>query len=433
MNFYDFVPTEKQSIFLKTPTKYKLFGGSVGSGKTIVLCAEVIRLALMFPKNRILFCRHEYKSFKQSTLVELEDMLPPERVKKKNLIDGEVHLDNGSIILLSGLENKDKIKSYNLGAFAIDEVTETTSDIFNMLRSRLRLGHIPDNRRFGLCASNPEPGWVKDLFVDPYFNKNELPDHAFIPALPTDNPHLPKDYIEGLRRVYPPLWVTKYLEGSWEVFDNQIFKPDFILRSRPLPKEFEEIFVAVDPAITERDDAKIDETAIVVMGVDVDGIIHEVECRHGRWGIHQTIANCLDIHNKYSPSFFGVEKIAYQDALRQLLVPAGVNAIPIKVDGDKVRRAYAVSYLFEQGKVRINNLELIKQLLEFPEASKHGGHEDILDAMVHCLTMYIKYSTPTIKVKEEKYKNLLPHEINFWETYKEETSKHKKKFDIRDI
>lgn len=431
MNFYEFNPTEKQKQFLQNPAKYKLFGGSMGSGKTIVLCAEVIRLALMFPKNRILFARHEYKSFKQSTLIELEDMLPTELIKKKNMADGEIVLTNGSTILLSGLENKDKIKSYNLGAFAIDEMTETSEDIFNMLMSRLRLNTVPNDRRFGMGASNPEPGWVKDRFVDPYFEKKERKNHAFIPALPQDNPYLPEDYIDGLKENYPPLWITKYLEGSWDVFDSQIFKPDFIIKSDPLPIDFDEIFVAVDPAITEKDDEKIDESAIVVMGASRDGLIHEIECRHGRWGIHDLVLHCKDVYFKYRPSFFGVEKVGFQDALRQLLVPAGVNAMPIKVDSDKVRRAYAVSYLFEQGRVRINNQVLVKQLLEFPEASKHGGHEDILDAMVHALTLYIKYSTPTAEKKEDKYKDLKPHEIEFWEEYYDRDKP--KKLNIMDI
>lgn len=389
-------------------------------GKTLTLCAGVIHKAITIPNNRILFARHEYKSFKQSTMVDFDMLLPPEFIKKRNETAGEIEFINGSIIILSGLENQEKIKTLNLGGFAIDEITQTKRDIFNMLTTRLRLGHLKEEDYFGWGASNPEPGWVKDMFVDPTINGTIDKDFAFIQALPQDNPHLPKTYISNLRKTLPPLWITKYLEGSWDVFDNQIFKPDYIIKSKPLPTKFEEIFIAVDPAITEREDEKVDETAIAVMGVDENNIIHEIETRHGRWSVQTTIQNCIEVNKIYKPSFFGVEVIAYQEALRQLLVEAGVDAIPIKRDGDKIRRAYAVSTLFEQNRVRLNTDALIKQTLEFPEASKHGGHDDLIDAVILCLTMYKKFSTeikPRIKKTTDE---LTIMEKNFWDTYRKE-------------
>lgn len=417
LDYYNFVPTPKQAEFLKDPAKYKLFGGSMGGGKSIVLCAGVIHMSITIPRNRIFFGRHEYKSFKQSTMVDFMDMLPSDLIKSYNKTDGEIELVNGSLILLGGLENQEKIKSLNLGGFAIDEMTQTTEAIFNMLGTRLRLNTVPDELRFGWGASNPEPGWVKDRFVDPHLAGKPRRNHSFIQALPYDNSHLPKDYIEGLKDDLPPLWISKYIEGSWEVFDNQIINSSFIKKSDPIPTDLEEVFIAVDPAITETDDEKLDETAIVVMGVTKDNVIHEIESRHGRWSIQTTIQNCKELYEYYKPNFFGVEKVAYQDALRQLLQGMNIPCMPLKVDGDKVRRTFAISHIFEEGRVRLNNDVLIKQVLEFPTASKHGGHEDLHDAMVHCLTMYKKYSSPIIKKVEDPRDKLQPIDQMFWSNH----------------
>jgi len=413
-SFYDFNPTPKQATFMSNPSKFKLFGGSMGSGKSTVLCACAIQMSLLFPKNRGYLCRHEYTSFKKTTYVELKDMLPTDLILKENKTEGEIILKNGSIIIMGGLENPDKLKSLNLGWFGIDEATETTQDIFYMLMTRLRLGHIPSNRLFGWLATNPEPGWIKDEFVDPWINKTPKKDFTFIQALPTDNPHLPEGYIESLRETLKPLQVAKYLEGSWDVFDAQIFPPDFIHSSPVMPTSFQAIFMAVDPAITEGEDEKLDESAICVVGIDDNDKIHEIETRHGRWSFQTTINNCKELYDYYKPDMFGVEKVAYQAALIQKLNDENLPAISLKADRDKTRRAYSVQHMFENGRVFINNKKLIKQMLEFPEASKHGGHDDLVDAMVYCLIMIKDTSSRAVTKVEDKLANLNNIERDFW-------------------
>jgi len=423
--YYDFIPTPKQKEFLEHPAKYKLFGGGMGSGKSVVLCAEVLTLAIKIPKNRIIICRHEYSTFKQSTLIELEEMIPPEIIKSRNRTDGVIELINGSIIITTGLEKPDKLKSYNLGAFAIDEATETSIEIFNMLSTRTRLKHVPAHYRKGLLASNPEPGWVKERFVDPQVAGNPLPGHAFIQSLPRDNPHLPPDWEANLRLTLPPVWVQKYLEGSWDVHESQIFKPDHIKNSHPIPSKFESIIMALDPAITETEDTDFDESAICVIGIDSNNIIHEVETRHGRWGITELVDTTIRMYHQYNPTFFGVEAIAFQKAVMQLLQQQNIPCIPIKRDGDKARRGYAISYLFEDDRVRVNNQKLVKQLLEFPVGKRKGGHDDLADALIMALQMYSKFSTPINKTPPKSPLQELDRNSRLiWEDFQKSTKKN---------
>ena len=90
-----------------------------------------------------------------------------------------------------------KLKSMELGWFAIDEASEIPKEQFLLFQSRLRR-ILPGGSRpsyFGILASNPEDCWLKDDFV---LGKGGG-DYAYFPSLPKDNPYLPEDYVDRLR------------------------------------------------------------------------------------------------------------------------------------------------------------------------------------------------------------------------------------------
>lgn len=225
-------PSLKQQQFRDSGKKYKLYGGAVGGGKSWALSAEGIRQSLLFPGNRGYMCRNEATAFKNTTLQtllklisEIEDVLHAKILKFHNLSNKEITFINGSRILYGDAQDKERIKSLEVGWFCIDEASEVQEDSFDMLTSRLRW-KLPDGTYphfCGLLASNPEPGWLKQRFIVPFQMGEEIPDHAFIKALPTDNQELPEDYVAGLRRTKPEHWVKRYLEGSWDAVEGQIW------------------------------------------------------------------------------------------------------------------------------------------------------------------------------------------------------------------
>jgi len=200
------------------------YGGAMGGGKSVWLCAEAVWLSMNYPGNRGYLCRHHLVDVKRSTMVTLEKIAPKGAIMRHVIDDRVIEFWNGSQILYGGLgsqEDVERIKSTEFGWFAIDEATETFEEMFTMLTSRLRWT-LPDGTRppyFGLLASNPEPGWVKKRFVDGHH-----PNHRFIPALPRDNPYLPGDYDSGLRKMFPEEAAKRYLDGSWDIFEGQIYK-----------------------------------------------------------------------------------------------------------------------------------------------------------------------------------------------------------------
>jgi len=210
----------RQEKFHAASEKYKLYGGAMGGGKTWALCAEAIGLSYDYPGNRGYICRHESVSFQRTTFLVLDKMLQDANLIKQHYKSSPAYylLKNGSRIYYGGLGDDlraiDKLKSMELGWFAIDEASETTENYFLMLCSRLRLKR-PGIRYFGIMGTNPDPGWLKHRFID-----QKLDNHIFIPALPRDNPGLPTDYVKELEEVFPEEWQKRFIEGDWGAFEG---------------------------------------------------------------------------------------------------------------------------------------------------------------------------------------------------------------------
>lgn len=212
--------TPRQALFHAAPEMFRLYGGAMGGGKTYALCAEAIALSCDYPGNRGYICRNTNVDFSRTTYLVLDKMLRDSGLiaEHHKSSPSSYTLTNGSVIYYGGLDDtpqsEERLRSFDLGWFAIDEASETEERYFLTLASRLRL-KVPGIRYFGLLATNPDQGWIKARFID-----KKLPDHVFIPALPADNPHLPAGYVERLRSIFPDDWQKRFVDGDWGAFEG---------------------------------------------------------------------------------------------------------------------------------------------------------------------------------------------------------------------
>jgi len=248
---------EMRCITVSHPNGLYLTDGFTVTHNSKWLCMEGLQLSLDYPGNVGFMGRHELNSFKATTYKTLLESIPDNLIRSHHLSDRTITLINGSKIMYGGLKPTgsgtdrvnplDRIKSMELGWFAIDESSEVVEQAFLLLASRLRLmrnGARPHYR--GLLASNPEPGWLKVRFVD-----QRIKAHRFIPALPKDNPHLPEDYEEQLRQLFPDEWVQKYLDGSWDALEGHNYVFPFGVVNEAISRDLDEkkpCILAVDPA-----------------------------------------------------------------------------------------------------------------------------------------------------------------------------------------
>jgi len=366
----DYIPTERQKLAHSLPNKYKLYGGAVGGGKSYWLCAEAIYHALQYPGNRIMMCRHHLSNFRNSTLVTLLKLLPSQLIKRHNTQLGEIELLNGSMILYMGLgspEEKQKLGSMELAVICIDEASEVDLESFLMACNRIERWVLPSGKRpeyFMLLASNPADNWLKEYFIN-----DQKEDFVFIKSLPTDNPHLSKNYIKDLIKIYPKEWVEKYLEGDWDCLtgDNKVIESEWV--NAAIDRE---IVIANYPIISCDPAAGMDES--IVMYGDGNRCIHIDANRQPDTMI--TCGRFTRLYNKHNCKNSIIETdglgIGFYDQIRHMGVriqkfQSGSGAVgdagKKKFYNLKAQAWFHARQLFEDGLVSIpNDPLLIRQL-----------------------------------------------------------------------
>ena len=141
-----------------------------------------------------------------------------------------------------GGEKSSRYKSAEFAAVAVDELTEVEQrKTFDNLRSSMRFPGV-DHTVF-MAATNPDgPGleWVRELWIEKKFPQEYIDagidkEFNFVPALPTDNKYLSKDYWNDLRSQDKETQKA-WLEGNWYVFSGRAFK-SFTIETHVIPVE----------------------------------------------------------------------------------------------------------------------------------------------------------------------------------------------------
>jgi hypothetical protein len=350
----------------------------MGGGKTRWLCEEAKELSLAYPGNRGVMCRYHLSDFKNSTLKCIEECFPSEIIASHNLAEHTIRLVNGSEIIYMGMseaENVSKLKSMELGWFALDEASEIPKENFLLFQSRLRRrvasGAFPPF--FGLLASNPADCWLKDMFV---YNSN--PDYKFIPSLPKDNPFLPSDYEAKLRESYPEDWVKIFLEGSWDELTSgkAVIPGDWIRRAVNAEIEIEEKRVVAADIARFGDDEIVIDYLVGNRLVDQDV--------SNKQSLMETVGRIINKRKNYSAGMLVVDDAALgggvTDRLREMDERVlAVNGGEKAVDSEKFANLKSEIWwyareLFEKGRVSIiNDPLLIRQLGAVEHSYRSNG------------------------------------------------------------
>jgi phage terminase large subunit len=272
-------PLPHQVEFHSDPSKYRLFAGGYGSGKTTTTVAEVIRHVLTTPNGMTLMGAATLPQLENTSMKQFFDMIPPGFIsvhhKQKNIVD----LINGHRVLFRPLDDEGKARSLNLSCFHIEEASEVNFDYFIQLQTRLR-NHATDHH-IGILSTNPDIGWVRSEFLlrsaniyhadRPYFvpeeDKNE--DYATHIAPTRLNTYLPADFYASTARGKERWWVERYLNGSFSFAEGAVYKDfgEHIVKPFDIPKHWERLGGA---------DFGINDPTVLLMGaIDPDsGIVY---------------------------------------------------------------------------------------------------------------------------------------------------------------
>ena len=259
-----------QGAFIADNSPVAAFFGGLGNGKTYAGCLKAI-IRILDPDQPAqlgMIARQTYPELRDSTLRTFFELL-----HKFNFLPGvhyayykqenRIHFSNGQELIFRSLDDPAKLLSINLGWFYVDQAEEVTEEVYLTLLGRLRGVADPQ------CWITGNPlghNWIWHRFVhDP------VKDYTLFNAVTAENKHnLPEGYIPSLKDNYNEIWINRYLYGSWDAFEGQIY-PDWdekvhVVRDQVPPKEWVRV-ISIDHG-------KTNPTAILWGALDWDDNLH---------------------------------------------------------------------------------------------------------------------------------------------------------------
>lgn len=327
-----FFPKQKEALEASKRFKFVLFGGSVGSGKSYWIRWSVIYwLIKYYDKYQLkgvragVFCE-DYPSLNDRHLSKVKFEFPS-WLGKFNEAKHEFTLApkyGSGIIAFRNLDDPAKYLSVEFAVIAIDEVNRNPKTTFDMLRSRHRWPGIKDVRFIAGCNPLGE-AWVKNMWVKRLFPPDEKEQYEFVyvPALPTDNPHLDASYYKSLESL-PENQRKAYLEGNWDAFDEGMDEKGYVrlMNDRELQACYVQAgdhsgyrIIGVDPA------AGGDASAIVIKS----GNLQEILFNQKLQDTMALVGKIMELYRTHQADYIVIDKTGIgqgvYDRLREMDYP----------------------------------------------------------------------------------------------------------------
>lgn len=399
-----FKATEKQREALEVcrQHKYTLLSGGSRSGKTFALCVFIVVRACRV-KGRHAILRFHFNDCKQSigmdTLPKVLDLMQVRYTLNK--ADWVFTIQQtGSEIWIGGLDDKDRVEKILGKEFCtiyINEASQISYHAYQTALTRLaqRVEGV-ENRVFIDCNPPTRDHWLYALFklhADPHNRNMPMPNaeaYGYLDMNPLDNvENLPDGYIDDVLSNLDERQRARFRDGEW--LDRRLgslWSMDTIISSRvPAAPTLRRIIVAVDPAVTSKEDS--DETGIVVAGAASDGHIYiladySLSASPATWG-----REVVEAYNRHGADCVVAEVNQGGDLVERniRIIKPTISYKQIRATRGKALRAEPVAAMYEQGKVHHVGVmqELETQMCEWsPQVTTYSP--DRLDALVWAVT-----------------------------------------------
>lgn len=219
-----------------------LLSGSVGSAKSILMAHIAVTHCLFYPGARFCLARRSMPDLKRTIFQDVVDHLSdlPDDVYEINETKASIKFQNGSEIISTSWADRKakKARSLKLSGIAFEEVTENDDKdkkAYDELRLRVnRLPKIPE--QIIIAATNPDAPshWAyKHWIASPEKNR-----HVYY-SVTTDNPFLPKTYIEQLKNDLDPKMAERMLYGKWIEIESEVIYYAYSRERNFIDKDYE--------------------------------------------------------------------------------------------------------------------------------------------------------------------------------------------------
>lgn len=197
-----------QVEFLNARAVFAAFVGGIGSGKSFVLCYDLLRRVR--PGGLYMVVAPTYPVLRDATLRSFVGLarklgIPFEFNKSENRL---TLTRTRAEVLFRSADNPESLRGPNLAGVALDEASLFDQDVYDIAIGRLR--------------QDGEMGWLRACFTPkgPFHWTYEVfargrPDTSLVRCRTADNPFLPAEFADTLSRQYSPLFARQELDGEF--------------------------------------------------------------------------------------------------------------------------------------------------------------------------------------------------------------------------
>ena len=320
-----------------------------------------------------------------------------------NRTDCVITFRNGSEILISGLDDPEKIKSiFGITSMWLEEATEMTLEDFRQLNLRMR-GQVPTYYQI-MMSFNPVSNlsWVYKEFYEKRAQVRSVEGRRKNTTLHFstyhDNKFLDEVYKQELQALedIDYMWYKVYTLGEWGSLENLIFKKWSYVKG--FPTDLQEVVVGLDFGF-------VHPSAVVLLGIGKEGtyvkeLLHKKKLTVS--GLAEQLKLLIPEGVEYRKNVLCRETPiwcdnARPDAIEQLR-QAGLNAMPVQKGNNSVKDGIDT---VKQQKLFIteDSINIVKEIQQYKWKENRDGqvfeepvklHDDAMDAMRYAAYMTLR-------------------------------------------
>lgn len=208
-------PTKPQDAFIFSEAQYPAFVGGFGSGKTEALIVRSLIGKINNPRTNRAFYEPTYDLIRMIAWPRFEEILSNLKIPYKltksphNVLD----IEGCGQIIFRSMDTPSRIIGYEVGDSDVDELDtlkrDDAAEVWRRVLSRNR--QKKPNKAVNTAAVATTPEGFR--YVYETWEANAKAGYKIIRAPTNSNPHLPPDYIDSLKAIYPEHLLQAYIEG----------------------------------------------------------------------------------------------------------------------------------------------------------------------------------------------------------------------------
>lgn len=252
-----------QRLIFNDTNRFVVLSAGRRYGKTVLALTKIIRKSLERKQSRVWYVAPTYRQAEMIAWKMIQEMIPSELVTRKNEVNLELSLINGTELALKGAENEDSLRGTGLDFVVMDEYGMMKPNVWpEVIRPMLT-----DTRGGALFIGTPAG---KNHFWELWLKGQRQEDGYSSYSMKTiDNPLIQASEVEEARKSMSARYFRQEYEASFEDYAGLVW-PEFkqnlhVIEPIEIPGWYETI-AAIDPAITGT-------TAVLFAAIDDGGNI----------------------------------------------------------------------------------------------------------------------------------------------------------------